>query len=338
MAAGTISPQTHLETHLDAGAETLEDRGSAVHSLGVLPHARVGGTPLLRLEKLTAHLRGVQVLAKAEWTNPGGSVKDRAATAIVRAAQREGRILPGSGEHLLDATSGNTGIAYAMLGSAMGFSVTLCMPTNVSPERKRILAAYGAHVVWTDPGEGSDGAIREARKLNAADPKKYFYADQYGNENNWKAHYHTTANEIWEQTEGRITHFLAGMGTSGTFMGTTRRLRELNPRIECISMQPDSPFNGLEGMKHMATAIVPPIYDPSLADRNVEMGTERAHAMARKLGRTEGLLVGVSAAGNVAASLQIAEEQAAKGHDAVIVTILCDSADKYLSERFWEEE
>ena len=316
---------------------TIEVRPSSSGLLGDLPHARVGNTPLLRLGKLAAHLPGIQVLGKAEWTNPGGSVKDRAATAIVKAAQAGGRLLPGSGEHLLDATSGNTGIAYAMLGAALGFPVTLCMPTNVSPERKRIVLAYGANVVWTDPGDGSDGAIRAARELAANEPERYFYADQYGNENNWLAHYRTTANEIWEQTEGRITHFVAGLGTSGTFMGNTRRLRELNPAIQCISMQPDSPFNGLEGLKHMATAIVPRIYDPALADRNIEMETERAHAMARRLGREEGLLVGVSAAGNLAASLQVAEEEAAAGREAVIVTVLCDSADKYLSERFWEQ-
>ena len=312
--------------------------GKREELLGSLPHTRVGNTPLLRMGRLTEHLVGVQVLGKAEWANPGGSVKDRAATAIVKAAQAAGRILPGSGESLLDATSGNTGIAYAMLGAAMGFPVTLCMPTNVSPERKRILAAYGAEVVWTDPAEGSDGAIRKAREMAAAEPGRYFYADQYGNENNWLAHYHTTANEIWQQTEGRITHFVAGLGTSGTFMGTTRRLRELNPAVCCCSMQPDSPFHGLEGMKHMATAIVPRIYDPALADRNLEMETERAHAMARRLARTEGLLVGVSAAANVAAALQVAEEEASAGREAVIVTVLCDSADKYLSERFWEEE
>ena len=310
--------------------------------LGVLPHGRVGGTPLLRLAKLTAHLPGIQILAKAEWTNPGGSVKDRAATAIVRAAQAGGRLLPGpdgkTTDRLLDATSGNTGIAFAMLGAALGFPVTLCMPSNVSPERKRILAAYGAEVLWTDPGEGSDGAIRRARALAASEPHRYFYADQYGNENNWLAHYHTTANEIWEQTAGRLTHFVAGLGTSGTFMGTTRRLRELNPAIRCYSMQPDSPFNGLEGLKHMPTAIVPRIYDPALADRNLEMETERAHRMARQLARNEGLLVGVSAAGNVAAALQVAEEEAAAGREAVLVTILCDSADKYLSERFWKED
>jgi cysteine synthase B len=290
----------------------------------------------VRLDRLTAHLLGISILGKAEWANPGGSVKDRAASAIVAAAQERGQL--GAGRHLLDATSGNTGIAYAMLGAAMGFAVTLCMPTNVSPERKHILHAYGANIVWTDPADGSDGAIRKARELFAGDPGKYFYADQYSNEANWQAHYRGTANEIWTQTEGRITHFVAGLGTSGTFMGTTRRLRELNPQIECISMQPDSPFNGLEGLKHMPTAIVPSIYDPALADRNLEMETEVAHRMARRLAREEGILVGVSAAAAVAASLRVAEEAAAAGREAIIVTVLCDSADKYLSERFWEEE
>lgn len=294
---------------------------------------RIGNTPLLRLEGLAPE--GVQILGKAEWANPGGSVKDRAASAIVGDAQRKGLLTPGKA--LLDATSGNTGIAYAMLGSAQGFAVTLCMPSNVSPERKRILEAYGANIVWTDPADGSDGAIRMARKLAAEQPDRYFYADQYGNDNNWRAHYYGTANEIWRQTEGQITHFVAGLGTSGTFMGTTRRLRELNPKIQCISMQPDSPFNGLEGLKHMATAIVPPIYDENLADRNIDMPTERAYAMAKHLGRTQGLLVGISSAAAVAASLQVAEEEARAGREAVIVTILCDSADKYLSERFWSE-
>jgi cysteine synthase B len=297
---------------------------------------RIGNTPLLRLDRLTSHLPNIQLLGKAEWSNPGGSVKDRAASAIVLAAQREGKLT--AGKTLLDATSGNTGIAYAMLGSAMNFPVVLCMPSNVSPERKNILAAYGANVIWTDPADGSDGAIRKARELAAAEPEKYFYADQYGNENNWLAHYHGTANEIWQQTEGRITHFVAGLGTSGTFMGTTRRLRELNPSIQCISMQPNSPFNGLEGLKHMATAIVPPIYDPTLADRNIDMPTERAYLMAKRLGKTQGLLVGVSAAAAVAASLDIAEAEARANREAVIVTILPDSADKYLSERYWTEK
>jgi cysteine synthase B len=309
---------------------------TASAQLGTSLLDRIGNTPLLRLDNLTAHLPNIQLLGKVEWANPGGSVKDRAASAIVQAAQREGQLTPGKA--LLDATSGNTGIAYAMLGSAMNFPVTLCMPSNVSPERKNILAAYGATIVWTDPADGSDGAIRKARELAVTDPNKYFYADQYGNSNNWLAHYHGTANEIWQQTEGRITHFVAGLGTSGTFMGTTRRLRELNPKIQCISMQPDSPFNGLEGLKHMATAIVPPIYDATLADRNIEMPTERAYLMAKRLGKTQGLLVGVSAAAAVAASLDIAEAEAHAHREAVIVTILCDSADKYLSERFWTEK
>jgi cysteine synthase B len=280
-------------------------------------------------------LAGVQILGKAEWANPGGSVKDRAASMIIADAQARGLISKERG--LLDATSGNTGIAYAMFGAALGFPVTLCVPSNVSPERKRILKAYGANVVWTNPADGSDGAIRKARELVAAEPDRYFYADQYSNDNNWKAHYFTTAEEIWEQTNGRVTHFVAGLGTSGTFMGTTRRLRELNPAIRCISMQPNSPFNGLEGLKHMATAIVPKIYDPKLADENIEMGTEIAYKMAKHLGRHLGLLIGVSSAANVAAAVEIAEQEAAAGREAVVVTILCDSADKYLSERFWEE-
>jgi cysteine synthase B len=303
--------------------------------LGTTLLERIGNTALIRLDHLTTKLPGVQIYGKAEWLNPGGSVKDRAASSIIQAAQREGKL--GPGKTLLDATSGNTGIAYAMLGAAQGFHVQLCMPSNVSVERKRILAAYGADIVWTDPADGSDGAIRKVKELYAANPGKYFYADQYGNDNNWLAHYRTTGPEIWEQTEGRITHFVASLGTSGTFMGTTRRLREFNPAIQCISMQPDSPFNGLEGLKHMATAIVPPIYDPNLADRNIDMATERAYAMAKWLGRNHGLLVGVSAAAAVAASLQIAEEEHAAGREAIIVTILCDSADKYLSEHFWTE-
>ena len=311
--------------------------------LGLTLLDRIGNTPLLRLDGLVNN-PAIQLLGKAEWTNPGGSVKDRAASAIVADAIRLGQLTPNSpnGRALLDATSGNTGIAYAMFGAALGFPVTLCVPSNVSPERKNILAAYGANVLWTDPADGSDGAIRMARKLIADHPEKFFYADQYGNDNNWRAHYYSTANEIWEQTAGTITHFVAGLGTSGTFMGTTRRLRELNPNIRCISMQPDSPFNGLEGLKHMATAIVPPIYDPSLADRNIDMPTERAYAMCQRLARTQGLLVGISAGAAVAAALDvakaIAEEEAPTNREAVIVTILPDSADKYLSDRFWTED
>lgn len=298
---------------------------------------RIGNTPLVRLEKLTTDLPGVQILGKAEWANPGGSVKDRAARGIVLDALQHGSLGGRNGRHLLDATSGNTGIAYAMLAAALGFPVTLAMPSNVSPERRRILGAYGANILWTDPADGTDGAIRRAQALAAAEPEKYWYADQYSNDNNWRAHYNTTANEIWRQTDGRITHFLAGLGTSGTFVGTTRRLKELNSAIQCISLEPDSPFNGLEGLKHMETAIVPRIYDSGLADRKIEMETETAYAMARRLPREEGLLVGVSAAAAVAGALRIGRECAARGEEAVIVTILCDSADKYLSERFWEE-
>jgi S-sulfo-L-cysteine synthase (O-acetyl-L-serine-dependent) len=309
---------------------------TTVKPLGTSILQRIGNTPLVRLDRLTAELPGIQILGKAEWANPGGSVKDRAASAIVADAQLRGLLSDGRG--LLDATSGNTGIAYAMLGAALGFSVTLCMPSNVSPERKRYLAAYGAQVIWTNPADGSDGAIRKARELAAAEPDRFYYADQYSNDENWKAHYRATANEIWEQTEGQITHFVAGLGTSGTFMGTTRRLKELNPKIRCVSMQPDSPFNGLEGLKHMATAIVPRIYDPKLADANIEMSTELAYWMVKNLARDQGLLVGISAAAAVAASLQIGKQEAEAGREAVIVTILCDSAEKYMSERFWQEE
>lgn len=296
---------------------------------------RIGNTPLIRLDSMVRGLTGITLLAKAEWNNPGGSVKDRAAAAMIREARNEGRLQPGV--TLLDATSGNTGIALAMLGAAQGIPVLLAMPSNVSPERKRILKAYGAQVEWTDPDQSSDGAIRRARELAGNDPKRFCYLDQYSNDANWRAHYETTAPEIWRQTEGRVTHFVAGLGTSGTFVGTTRRLKELNPEIQAISMQPDSPFHGLEGLKRMATSIVPRIYDPGLADRALEVETEAAYAMAKQLAREQGLLVGISAAAAVVASVQIAREEVAAGRNAVIVTVLPDSADKYLSERFWEE-
>jgi cysteine synthase B len=302
--------------------------------LGQRTGDRIGNTPLLRLVRIAAELTRVEILGKAEWLNPGGSIKDRAAANIVEQAQASGKLT--SAKILLDSTSGNTGIAYAMIGASQGFPVTLCMPENVSVERKRIVQAYGAKVIYTDPAEGSDGAIRVARELAAQHPELYYYADQYSNDANWQAHYHGTANEIWQQTEGRITHFVAMLGTTGTFVGTTRRLKELNPRIRCISLQPDSAFHGIEGAKYLASAIVPKIYDPSLADANIAISTEAAYVMAKRLAREEGLLVGISAAAAVVGCLQVAR-QLKKHEQAVFVTILCDSGDKYLSERFWEE-
>jgi cysteine synthase B len=321
-----------------------EVSGSAAHADGNDPSGkpalgqrtvdRIGNTPLLRLVRIARDLPGVEILGKAEWLNPGGSIKDRAAANIVAQAGASGKLT--SGKILLDSTSGNTGIAYAMIGAAQGFPVTLCMPENVSVERKRILHAYGATIIYTDPADGSDGAIRMARELAAKHPNLYYYADQYSNDANWQAHYHGTANEIWQQTEGRITHFVAMLGTSGTFVGTTRRLKELNPRIRCISLQPDSAFHGIEGTKHMATAIVPKIYDPSLANADLGISTEDAYAMAKRMAREEGLLVGISAAAAVVGCLQVAR-QLRKNEHAVFVTIFCDSGDKYLSERFWQE-
>ena len=297
---------------------------------------RIGSTPLIRLDRAVSDLDGITLLAKAEWANPGGSVKDRAAASMVQDARDRGLLKPG--KTLLDATSGNTGIAFAMLGAALGFPVLLTMPSNVSPERKRILRAYGAAVEWTSADHGSDGAIRRARELAGNDPLRFCYVDQYSNDANWLAHYRTTGPEIWKQTSGQVTHFVAGLGTSGTFMGTSRRLKEFNPAIQAISFQPDSPFHGLEGMKHMGSSMVPAIYNPHLADRQLEVETEAAYAMAKRLAREEGLLVGISAAAAVVASLKIAREEFANGRRALIVTVLPDGADKYLSERFWEED
>ena len=317
-------------------AEPRNTASGLGETLGHTLVERIGNTPLLRLDALTRELPGIALLGKAEWYNPGGSVKDRAAANIVAEGRRAGLLRPG--KILLDATSGNTGIAYAMLGAAEGFPVTLCMPENVSRERKQILHGYGANILYTDPADGSDGAIRMARSLAAEHPDQYFYADQYSNEANWQAHYHGTANEIWQQTQGRLTHFVSMLGTSGTFVGTTRRLKELNPAVKCISLQPDSSFHGIEGAKHMASAIVPRIYDPTLADENLEIATEDAYAMARNLSRGAGLLVGISAAAAVVGCLRIARRLSLnKNQEAVIVTILCDSGDKYLSERFWTE-
>lgn len=290
----------------------------------------VGNTPLVDLSQLVQRPE-VQLYGKAELTNPGGSVKDRPGLAMVEAALAEGLLV--EGKHILDATSGNTGIAYAWVGAAMGIPVTLCLPANASPERKRILAAYGVELILTDPMEGSDGAIKEARRLAAARPERYVYLDQYSNPENWRAHYRTTGPEIWEQTAGEITHFITGLGTSGTFIGVGRYLRERRPSVRLVSVEPDSPFHGLEGMKHMASAIVPPIYDPELADEARSCTTEQAHAMVRRLAREMGLMVGVSSGCNVASALALAREI----DRGVIVTILCDGADKYLSERFWEQ-
>lgn len=293
----------------------------------------IGRTPLIRLRNVTRELdQLVEVYIKAEHLNPGGSVKDRAARAIILEAERTGELQPG--KTILDATSGNTGIAYAMIGAALGYGVTLCLPKNASMERKRILKIYGAEIIETDPLEGTDGAQLLAREMAAHQPLKYFYADQYNSAANWRAHYDTTAPEIWEQTEGRITHFIAGLGTSGTFTGTARRLKEFSPSIRAISMQPDSPMHGLEGMKHMKTAIVPGIYDSTIADENVEVSTEDAQAMTRRLAREEGLFVGVSSGANVFAALRLAQ---ALPSGSVIVTVLCDGGSKYLSEHFWEE-
>ncbi|MEO8075780.1 MAG: cysteine synthase [Acidobacteriota bacterium] len=289
----------------------------------------VGRTPLVRLRGLETKT-GVEIYAKLESRNPGGSVKDRAALAMILDGERTGKLQPG--RILLDATSGNTGISYAMLGAARGYRVTLCVPANATAERKHLLHAYGATLILTDPMDGSDGAIREARRLNDLEPHRYFYPDQYSNPANWRAHYETTAVEIIEQTGGRITHFVAGLGTSGTFIGTSRRLREWRPSVQLISVQPESPLHGLEGLKHMASAIVPSIYDPAVADRDETVSTEQAHALVRRLARHEGLLVGPSSGAALAASLRLAEEI----DRGVIVTIFPDGGDRYLSEKFWD--
>lgn len=295
--------------------------------------AAVGNTPLVRLRSVTRGLReGVEVYAKAEFMNPGGSVKDRAALAMILAGEKSGELTPD--KTILDATSGNTGIAYAMLGAARGYPVTLTLPKNASAARKRILKLYGADMIETDPLQATDGAQMAARELAAKYPDKYFYPDQYNNEANWKAHYATTAPEIWWQTHGRVTHFVAGLGTTGTFIGTARRLKEFNPDVRAISIQPESPIHGLEGMKHLETAIVPGIYDASAADVNETVTTEEAQAMTRRLAREEGLFVGPSSGANVYAAVRLAEKL---DGDAVIVTILCDGGGKYMHEEFWSE-
>ncbi|HEV8609816.1 MAG TPA: cysteine synthase family protein [Thermoanaerobaculia bacterium] len=293
----------------------------------------IGGTPLLELPRVAADVPGLRLLAKAEHLNPGGSVKDRPALAMILDGIERGPLT--EGRTILEATSGNTGIADAMIGRALGYHVTLCVPGNISEERRAFLSAYGAEIVLTDPLEGTDGAIRKARALAAERPDLYFYPDQYSNPANWRAHLETTGPEIWEETGGRFTHFVAGLGTSGTFVGITRFLRAKDRSIRCISVEPDGPLHGLEGMKHMASAMVPAIYDPSLADARREVATEDAYAMCRRLGREEGIFVGPSSGANVAAALAVAHELA--GAPATIVTILCDGGSRYLSAGFWKK-
>ena len=293
----------------------------------------IGNTPLIGFERITSHLpQNIAIYAKAEWTNPGGSVKDRPALQIIREAEAAGHL---PGKTLLDSTSGNTGIAYAMLGAAKHYPVKLFVPANASAERLAILRAYGVDLVLTDPLEGSDGAIRGVRELYALEPDKYFYADQYNNPANWRAHYLTTGVEIWDQTSGQVTHFIAGLGTSGTLMGTGRRLKEYNPAVQVISLQPDSPFHGLEGLKHMPSAIKPGIYDTALADQDFGIGTEETYAMLHQLAREEGLLVGISSATALIGALKVAEQVAERGESAVIVTLFPDNAYKYLSGSPW---
>jgi cysteine synthase B len=315
-------------------ATAKSERGAASGAIGQSVLERIGNTPLLCLERVGREFPKVEFAAKAEWFNPGGSVKDRPALSMIQAGLASGALRPG--KTIIDATSGNTGIAYAMIGAAMGYPVALCLPDSASHERKRILAAFGAEMIMTPGDEGTDGAIRRVQKIVAAEPEKYFYPDQYGNPANWQAHYRGTANEIWDQTGGRVTHFVAGLGTSGTFVGVTRRLRELNPAIRCISLQPDASFHGLEGWKHMETAIRPAIYDDTLADENIAVSTEDAYRLVKRIAREEGLLVSPSAAAALAGCFEIAKKLPLEQH-AVIVTVFADSGAKYLSERFWDE-
>jgi cysteine synthase B len=292
---------------------------------------QIGNTPLLKLQRIGAELPCVEIYAKAEYFNPGGSVKDRPALNMVREGERAGLLTPG--KIIIDATSGNTGIAYAMVGAALGYKVKLFLPANASQERKKILKAYGAELILTDPARQTDGAIEACREAYEGHEDKYFYPNQYGNPANWQAHFNTTGPEIWEQTGGRVTHFVTGLGTSGTFTGVGRYLRGKAPHVQLVSMQPATGFHGLEGLKHMATALVPEIYDPALADENLEVETEDAYAMVKRLAREEGLLVGISAGANVVAALRVGR----RIERAVIVTVFCDSADKYLSDKFWED-
>jgi len=292
----------------------------------------IGNTPLLRFKRIAEDVAPVEVYAKAEWFNPGGSIKDRPALNMILDGERRGLLT--SEKTIIDATSGNTGLAYAMIGAERGYRVTMALPANATPERKQGLRAYGVELILTDPTGSTDGAQRRVREIVAAEPEKYFYPDQYNNPANWKAHYQTTAPEIWRQTAGQITHFVTGMGTSGTFVGVTRRLKELNPAVRCVSMQPDGPLHGLEGLKHMPSALVPGIYDPALADEQIAVATEDAQKMVIRLAREEGLLVGVSSGANMVAALRVAAEL----KEGVVVTIFSDSAAKYMSESFWTDK
>ena len=303
------------------------DRAAGVSILDL-----IGRTPLVRLRNFERETPGVEIYAKVVWQNPGGSVKDRAAARMIAEGEASGALKPDL--TILDATSGNTGIAYAMIGAARGYKVKLCVPDNASPERKLILRAFGAELVLTNPLEGTDGAIREARRLHASEPGRYFYADQYNNDANWRAHYDTTAPEIIEQTSGSLTHFVAGLGTSGTFVGVGRRLRRYNPAIKLISFQPATAFHGLEGLKHMESAIVPGIYDPTLADEDLKVESERAYEMVRCLARVEGALAGISSGAALAATLEVARRL----DRGVIVTVFPDGAEKYLNEKFWNAD
>jgi S-sulfo-L-cysteine synthase (O-acetyl-L-serine-dependent) len=319
----TVAPSPHQEDGkrgVRAGQSLLE---------------QIGNTPLLRLANIGREFPNIEFYAKAEWFNPGGSVKDRPALGMIQAGISAGLLQ--RGKTIIDATSGNTGIAYAMIGAAMGYAVKLCLPESASAERKRILHAYGAELVMTPGDEGTDGAIRRVHEIVAGDPDAYYYPDQYSNPANWQAHYRTTAAEIWEQSGGEITHFVAGLGTSGTFVGTTRRLRTFHPAIRCISLQPDSSFHGLEGWKHMPTAVRPAIYDDTLADENVAVGTEAAYRMVKRLALEEGLLVSPSSGAGLVGCFAVAR-QIPQNERAVMVTMFPDSAAKYLSERFWDEE
>jgi len=325
VAASKIVSVTGTQTLLD-GTGSLRPRHSLLE--------QIGNTPLIHLANIGRAFPNIEFYAKAEWFNPGGSVKDRPALSMIEAGLSRG--LLESGKTIIDATSGNTGIAYAMIGASLGYPVKLCLPDSVSHERKRILTAYGASLELTPGEEGTDGAIRRVHEIVAENPDRHYYPDQYSNPANWQAHFRTTANEIWEQTSGRLTHFVAGLGTSGTFVGTTRRVRGLNPKIRCISLQPNSSFHGLEGWKHMASAIRPAIYDETLADENIEVRTEEAYRLVKRLAIEEGLLVSPSSAAALYGCFAVAKQIPADQH-AVIVTVFPDSAAKYLSERFWDE-